>query len=115
MSTTLFGLSYDTADAATVAIFWAEVFGTAVESGATGDNAIVPASGSYPRIGFHRVPEGKTVKNRLHLDLLTDDFASESARLTGLGARVVNEVTAGDARWTTFADVEGNEFDLIAG
>jgi hypothetical protein len=34
--------------------------------------------------------------------------------LIGLGARKVRDVDAGDARWTTFADVEGNEFDLIA-
>jgi predicted enzyme related to lactoylglutathione lyase len=115
MSTTLFGLSYDTTDAATVATFWAGVLGTAVEPGATMEHAVVPASGTFPRIGFHRVPEGKTVKNRMHSDLLTDDFETESARLVDLGARVVNEVTAGDARWTTFADVEGNEFDLIAG
>ena len=115
MSTTLFGLSYDTGDAAAVAAFWAEVFDTTVGPGSTSDHAIVPASGGFPRMGFHRVPEGKTVKNRLHLDLLTADFEAESTRLLELGARIVNQVSAGDARWTTFADVEGNEFDLIAG
>jgi hypothetical protein len=35
--------------------------------------------------------------------------------LIGLGARKVRDVEASGARWTTFADVEGNEFDLIAG
>jgi Glyoxalase-like domain len=64
-----------------------------------------------PPIMFHGVPEPKTVKNRLHLDLITTDFDAELARLRGLGATEV----ATFERWTTLADPEGNEFDLIRG
>ena len=64
---------------------------------------------------FIRYRGAKTVKNRLHMDLITNDFDVESARLIGLGARKVRDVEASGGRWTTFADVEGNEFDLIAG
>jgi hypothetical protein len=66
------------------------------------------------RISFHRVPEGKTVKNRMHFDLITTDFDAEVGRLTGLGATKLNEINAG-RHWATLADPEGNEFDLIAG
>jgi len=61
------------------------------------------------------VPEPKTVKNRLHLDLISDTFDAETARLLRLGARRLRDLLRDKARWTTFADIEGNEFDLIAG
>jgi Glyoxalase-like domain/F420H(2)-dependent quinone reductase len=54
------------------------------------------------------------VKNRLHLDLLTDQFEAEGKRLTGLGATPLWDIEKPTARWTTFADPEGNEFDLVA-
>lgn len=117
MSSTVFGLSYDARDAKTAATFWAAALGRAVGDGANSDHAVVEAgdvAASGPRIGFHKVPEGKTVKNRLHLDLITTDFAAELARLEGIGAKQLNEVNAG-AHWVTLADPEGNEFDLIEG
>jgi hypothetical protein len=56
------------------------------------------------------------VKNRLHLDLISPTFEAESQRLIALGAsRIPPRITQGSARWTTFADPQGNEFDLIAG
>jgi hypothetical protein len=62
------------------------------------------------------VPEGKTAKKRLHLDLVTTDFAADSERLLALGARRLRDIQDGDrVRWTTFQDPQGNEFDLIAG
>lgn len=67
------------------------------------------------RIGFHRVPEGKTVKNRMRFDVITSDFDAEADRLTGLGATKLNEVNAAAAHRITLADPEGNEFDLTAG
>ena len=74
-------------------------------------DATDPASG--PRLFFQRVPEPKAVKNRLHLDLLTEHHEEETERLIGLGARPLNEFKLPGVRWTTFADLEGNEFDLL--
>ena len=68
-----------------------------------------------PRLAFHRVAEPKGGKNRFHPDLITSDYEAESGRLIVLGATKLDEHEQGAARWTTFADVEGNEFDLIAG
>ena len=62
-----------------------------------------------------KVREPKIVKNRVHLDIISDTFGAETERLLRLGAQKLNEVEAGKSRWTTFADIEGNEFDLIAG
>jgi Glyoxalase-like domain len=67
---------------------------------------VVPADGRLPQLTFQLVPESKVVKNRVHLDLATDDRAAEVARLTSLGARVLAEYE----HWTTLADPDGNEF-----
>ena len=81
-----------------------------------GPGLLVDDTGVHgPRLAFHQVPEPKTVKNRLHLDLITTEFEVETERLVGLGAQKVRDVEQGEARWTTFRDIEGNEFDLIAG
>ena len=116
MTMSVIGLSIDCADPVAMAGFWSEVLGRPVNPGADGENAAIdatdPASG--PRLAFHKVPEPKTVKNRLHLDLRTDRFEAESKRLTGLGATPVRDIEKPTARWTTFADPEGNEFDLVA-
>jgi Glyoxalase-like domain len=117
MSSTFFGASFDAASAQRAAAFWAAALGRQVAAGADEHNAVVEAGdpGSGPRLSFHQVPEPKSVKNRFHPDLITTDYEGEAARLTALGATKLNEVVREGARWTTFADVEGNEFDLIAG
>jgi predicted enzyme related to lactoylglutathione lyase len=118
MSSTVFGVAFDARDARAAASFWAAALGRTVADGADGDNAAISADPAVPgsRIGFHRVPEGKTVKNRVHLDLITTDFDAEVGRLTGLGATKLNEVKKDTgAHWVTLADPEGNEFDVIAG
>ncbi|WP_062640166.1 VOC family protein [Streptomyces maremycinicus] len=64
------------------------------------------------RLLFQRVPEAKTVKNRLHLDLHPGDGlrAGEVERLTALGASVLREVKEPSGQWVVMADPEGNEF-----
>jgi predicted enzyme related to lactoylglutathione lyase len=71
---------------------------------------------------LHNPPESGTAKNSVHLVLVTDDYDEEIERLTGLGARPLNEIKVPPAalppgvaaiRQTTFADPEGNEFDLV--
>lgn len=72
-----------------------------------------PCSGEGPRIFVQLVPEVKTVKNRLHLDVepAPHDFDAELERLLRLGATVVVSFEG----WTTLADPEGNEFCLMRG
>jgi hypothetical protein len=70
---------------------------------------------SHRQTGLTKSPSPRASRNRCHPDLITSDYEGEAARLTALGATKLNEVVREGARWTTFADVEGNEFDLIAG
>jgi predicted enzyme related to lactoylglutathione lyase len=115
MSSSVLGLSIDCGDAAKLAQFWADVLGSSVSPDPTPESAAIDADGGAPRLAFHQVPETKTIKNRLHLDLISAQFGAESERLLTLGATRIRDVERGSARWTTFADPEGNEFDLVAG
>jgi len=66
---------------------------------------------------FVPVPEGKTAKNRLHLDLaphISDDRDAEIERLLSMGATRVNVGQTGDESWDVFADPEGNEFCVLS-
>jgi environmental stress-induced protein Ves len=85
--------------------------------------SICPPEGTGPTLYFQKVPEPKTVKNRLHLDLdiafssdpiaaRMADIEAEVVRLTALGATVIGRVTDHDHFHVTMGDPEGNEFDL---
>ena len=118
MSNSLFAVAFDCADAAAVGRFWADVLGRQVAEDSTSEHAVLLAGdggASGPPITFNKVPEPKTVKNRVHLDLISGTFDAETERLLSLGARRLRDQQSGNSRWTTFADIEGNEFDLIAG
>ena len=101
-------VTFDCADAMVVATFWAAALGSDVDEESTSDKAFVEAAGwGGPTMWFNRVPEPKTAKNRIHLDLRAPgSIPDEVARLQGLGATVVR---AGDDL-TVMADPEGNEF-----
>jgi len=112
-------LCVDTADPLRLAKFWQEVLGWRLEAG-PGNNEVVlePAKGSpedgvAPDLLFLRVPEGKVVKNRLHLDLRPVDQAAEVARLEGLGARRVDVGQGAEVTWVVLADPDGNEFCVL--
>ncbi|MEX2556700.1 MAG: VOC family protein [Actinomycetota bacterium] len=72
-----------------------------------------PEAGIVPDILFVRVPERKSVKNRLHLDLRPVDQAAEVARLEGLGAKRISVGQGEDVTWIVMADPEGNEFCVL--
>ncbi|MFF5333486.1 VOC family protein [Streptomyces sp. NPDC013181] len=69
-------------------------------------------AGRGRRLLFQRVPEPKTVKNRLHLDVRSgpDGREAQVARLEALGAKVQREVDEPGGKWTILTDPEGNEF-----
>jgi hypothetical protein len=73
---------------------------------------VVPKAGHGMQLLFLRVPEGKSVKNRLHLDLRPEDQAAEVDRLLRLGARRV-DIGQGSPTWVVLADLEGNEFCVL--
>lgn len=67
---------------------------------------LVESRPGLPRLFFQWVPEAKAGKNRVHLDVLTDDLESEVERLAKLGATEL----ARHSVWVVMADPEGNEF-----
>ena len=77
--------------------------------------SLVDPSGARPKIILQRVPEGKVVKNRLHLDLHVPDIETEAVRLVGLGALRTdqNPFHEAGAVWIRMSDPEGNEFCLV--
>ncbi|MFI9257574.1 VOC family protein [Streptomyces sioyaensis] len=103
----------DCTDAYRLAGFWAQVLGgTLAEDDLPGDpEATVTAAGGA--LLFLTVPEGKTMKNRVHLDLQPQDRSrdEEVERLLALGATLVADHRRADGTgWATLADIEGNEF-----
>ena len=71
--------------------------------------------GRQPRFLFQQVPEAKTVKNRVHVDLQVGEErrADEVERLLGLGATKLYDGRQGPQTWVTMADPEGNEFCVV--
>ena len=132
----------DCADPARLAAFWAATLGYQIQPPPEGfatwedalrawgvpedawnsKSAVVDPDGAGPRIFFQQVPEHKTVKNRMHLDVNiggpigTPDeerrhrVKEESVRLVSLGAGVVREMEERGEHWIVMQDPEGNEF-----
>ena len=137
-------VTFDCADPAALGAFWASALGYEVqppppgfdswpaflsaqgipESEWTAFNALVDPDGKGPRLFLQRVPEGKTAKNRVHLDVNVggghDTPAEERRRLVdaavdrlvGDGATHVRTIEQHGERWAVMQDPEGNEFCL---
>jgi predicted enzyme related to lactoylglutathione lyase len=99
-----------------VADFWCGVLGWHVVEVDDNVISIAPPDGSWPMIDVCAVPEHKTVKNRLHLDLRADGVRTtdELERILGLGARRTDVGQGSDASWVVLSDPEGNEFCLLS-
>ncbi len=109
----------DAVDPAEVAAFWQAALGWRRTSEEDDEIVLEPPEGSAedgvaPDLLFLRVPEKKTVKNRVHLDLRPEDQAAEVARLEGLGACRVDIGQGSEVSWVVMADPEGNEFDVLS-
>ncbi|MDI6104744.1 VOC family protein [Actinoplanes sp. NEAU-A12] len=106
----------DCADPRAMARFWGEATGWTPHQVTDELAALRSAQGTGPYLEFLRTPGGKTVPDRVHLDLLPgpgDDKAAEVARLRALGATDL-DLGQGDVGWTVLADPEGHEFCVLA-
>src|SRR5437870_1843817 len=109
---------FDCEDPERLSAFWGEVLGW--EPRRKGEYWWMSDSGdpatSPLMLVFQPVPEPKTVKDRIHLDVCPKgaDQAEEVERLVGLGARRVDVGQGDDAGFVVLADVEGNEFCVLA-
>ncbi|MBC7374878.1 MAG: VOC family protein [Frankiales bacterium] len=114
MSLRLAHVVIDAVDPDGVARFWCAALDWAELEREDGVICLGPADGG-PGIDVCPVPEVKTDKNRLHLDLRADEASTgaELERLLGLGARLTDVGQPTDATWMVLADPEGNEFCLL--
>ncbi|MCW2495949.1 VOC family protein [Jatrophihabitans sp.] len=128
MSIRWYAMVIDCRDVAAQSSWWAQALGwvkeyededeiVLVPPHALTKGASIPVEERGPGLVFLTVPEGKTVKNRLHLDLAPragDDQAAEVDRLVALGATRA-DIGQGDANtWVVLADPEGNEFCVLS-
>ena len=120
MATRLVHMVVDAHDTSHLAQFWAAALGWEVGFDEPDEAAVWPAGFDYPGPGalplvFVPVPEPKTVKNRIHLDLASQSAADQEEivrRVRDLGAVPV-DVGQGDVPWAVLADPEGNEFCVL--
>ena len=127
-----FQVTFDAASPRALGAFWCEVLGYVEQPPPPGFDtwddaldsmgidrsdpdrayAIVDPEGSGPRVFFQKVPEGKTVKNRVHLDVNVgaDAMHAKADALEALGATRVGEHDEAGGHWITLRDPEGNEF-----
>jgi len=110
------GLVIDCSDPDRLGAFWSAALGYTM-LGAAGNYALlVDEKGSHPKLLLQRVPEAKTAKNRMHLDIETPDVQDEVVRLESLGAtRVEGPLEEYGSHWFVMHDPEGNEFCVCDG
>jgi catechol 2,3-dioxygenase-like lactoylglutathione lyase family enzyme len=90
--------------------FWAAALGYDVQHDEDRYGALTDPTGTGPRLLFQVVPEGKVVKNRVHLDVAVPDRDAEIERLVELGGIRLRDVEEDGEAWTVLQDPEGNEF-----
>ncbi|WP_214413354.1 VOC family protein [Sphaerisporangium fuscum] len=108
-------VTVDAADPYELAQWWHQAIGWPLDEEAEkGDEEVMLLAPQGPHLLFIQVPEGKTVKNRLHLDVRAEEGGTrdgEVERLVGLGAELFEDHRNPDGTgWVTLLDPEGNEF-----
>ncbi|WP_129667205.1 VOC family protein [Phytoactinopolyspora endophytica] len=104
----------DCVDADSLADFWTAALGFTREPFHPPYVSVRDPRGQWPELLLQQVPEAKTVKNRMHLDLRVNAMEPEVDRLTSLGATVLRGPFDDDGFTTTvLTDPEGNEFCVI--
>jgi predicted enzyme related to lactoylglutathione lyase len=114
MTLRLWTIEVDAHDPQALGRWWAEALGWKVFYDSDDEFVITTDDERFPGLVFSRVPESKSVKNRLHLDFAPDDRDEEVERLTGLGATPADIGQKGDEGWVVLADPEGNEFCVLS-
>jgi len=136
MAASPFQVTFDAASPRALGAFWCEVLGYVEQPPPPGFDtwedaldsmgidrtdpdrafAIVDPDGAGPRVFFLKVPESKSAKNRVHLDVAVsaDDLQARATSLEELGATRVAEHDEAEGHWITLQDPEGNELCLTA-
>jgi predicted enzyme related to lactoylglutathione lyase len=109
-------LVIDSTDPQRLARFWCALLDVRVDTTiGEGQFIVLSAAKDGLVVGFQQVPDDKSGKNRLHLDLIVDDLDSATAEIEGLGGRWLEPGQTRELegfQWRLMADPDGNEFDI---
>ena len=116
MTVSIASITFDSAHPEPLARWWAERFGAEIVANMDG-HFLVVAGGSLPaQLAFQEVGDPTPGKNKVHLDIRTDDDLDvEAARWVEAGATSLGKRHAGDFSWVTLTDPDGNEFCIAGG
>lgn len=114
---TKIGLVLDCVDPEALAAFWAQARDYEIVGGAGAYVMLLPKDPGAPQLLLQRVPEVKSTKNRMHLDIHVADIDAEATRLERLGAKRVSSTAFDEhgTQWHLMADPEGNELCVCNG
>jgi hypothetical protein len=116
MSLSIDTVTFDCADPLRLATFWAQVLEFEVGDVEPDGAFVRDPSGRTQGLFFQKVPESKTAKDRIHLDVRpTGSMAAEVARVKELGATEQQRVDVEGSFWTIMLDPEGHEFCVLRG
>ncbi|AZG44691.1 VOC family protein [Gordonia insulae] len=110
MSIAVAMITVDTTDPIPLATWWSEQIGGHIVAENEGYFVVVAPRGTGPALAFQKVDDPTPGKNRMHLDLTTEDLAAEVARLLAAGATKVADREMPGFAWVTLADPDGNQF-----
>ncbi|HVB13480.1 MAG TPA: VOC family protein [Candidatus Dormibacteraeota bacterium] len=114
MTSRLYSIVVDSKDPAALARFWVQALNFQIVYEEPNEVVVARDDDTYPALIFVPVPEVKTAKNRLHIDLAPDDRDMEVARLIDLGAHRTDVGQGPEVTWVVLADPEGNEFCVLS-
>ncbi|WP_227984921.1 VOC family protein [Nocardia spumae] len=112
MTLALSNITFDCADAATLANFYGRLLDRPVNPDANRYFATVGSAEQGPTLMFTAVPDKTPGKNAVHLDLSAPDWRAQIERAVALGAEHIGDFDEYGVRWATLADPEGNLFDI---
>ena len=110
------GLVLDSLDPQRLAPFWALALDYVILADVDNYVVLLPANGQGPKLLIQRVPEGKSVKNRMHMDVETLDVEAVASELEANGAkRMSSLMKEHGSSWIVMNDPDGNEFCVCDG
>jgi catechol 2,3-dioxygenase-like lactoylglutathione lyase family enzyme len=104
----------DSKDPASLARFWVQALNFRIVYEVPNEVVVARDDDTYPALTFVPVPEAKTIKSRLHIDLAPDYRDAEVARLIELAAHRLDVGQGPAVSWVVLADPEGNEFCVLS-
>ena len=110
MTLSLGMITVDTTDAESLARWWAERLGATVQATNDGWFVVLEGGGLPTLLAFQKVEDPTPGKNRIHLDLGTEDLEAEAEALVAAGATLIARREESGFAWITLADPDGNQF-----